>query len=286
MRVIRFGSVGADVANWQNFLIMRGLYREPPDGEFGSVTKAATKEFQRESGLVDDGIVGRATATAAVALGFQSIPDTSRTVEIKVPMDIDVDGAPNAYGPPGLPTLDFELNAHVGATSAGAIVGYIQVPDPDNPARLIPAVQQEGDPRPGYYISTTAFQDLQNPNRLDPRKYVDASRINYVVRGSVAEENGVHLGDIVAVHSLRQDSSVYGIVGDSGNSSGAEGSLALLQALGYPFTSGKTGSVDEPEIIIRYFPGSNPDQHFFKDQEQIDSEATALGLSKDFSAHR
>jgi peptidoglycan hydrolase-like protein with peptidoglycan-binding domain len=286
MRVIQFGSVGSDVSNWQNFLSTRGLNPGPSDGEFGSRTKTATKSFQEEAGLEADGIVGRDTLTAAVPLGFQALPDMSQTVEIVVPMDIDVDGAPNAYGPPGKPTLDFELNAHVGATSSGAIVGFIVVRARDNPNKMVPAIQQDGDPFPGYYISTTAFQDLQNPNRLDPRKYVDASKINYVVRARVAEENGVHLGDIVAVHSLRHNSSVFGIVGDSGHSSGAEGSLALLQALGYPFTSGKTGSVDNAEIIVRYFPGSNPDQHFFRDQAQIDSEANVLGLSKDFSAHR
>ena len=116
---------------------------------------------------------------------------------------------------PGWPTLDFELNAHVGARSTGAIVGYIVIADPHNPQHGIPAVQGPNDPCPGYFISTTAFQDLKNKNKLDPRKYVDASKINYVVRGTLAEENGVHLGDLIAVHSLRNNKSVFGIVGDS-----------------------------------------------------------------------
>jgi len=277
------------VANWQKFLVMRQLYTGAVDRVFGRFTRAATEDFQQEALLVVDGVVGKLTVAAAVPLGFQVTPkpspDLSPAVETIVRMEIDVDGAPNTYGPPGLPTLDFELNAHVGARSTGAIVGYVVIRDPHNPHNRIPAVQGQHDPFPGYFISTTAFQDLHNNNKLEPRKYVDASKINYVVRGTLAEENGVHLGDIVAVHSLPHNASVFGIVGDSGNSSGAEGSLALLQALGYPFTSGKTGSVDKAEIIIRYFPGSNPDQHFFQDQAQIDSEAASLGLSKDFSAH-
>jgi hypothetical protein len=203
----------------------------------------------------------------------------SQPVEILVGMEVDVDGAPNAYGPPGKPTLDFELNAHVGAKSSGAIVGYITKAD-----GRTPETQQSG-PFKGYFISTTAFQD-RTKNRLDTARYVDASKINYVVRGSVAVEHGVHLGDFVAVHSIRHNTSVFGIVGDDGNSTGAEGSLALLRALGHTeITSGKTGGVDKKEIIVRYFPGSNPDQHFFKDQEQIDTEAVALKLSKDFSTH-
>ena len=193
---------------------------------------------------------------------------------------IDVDGAPNAYGPPGVgPTLDFELNAHVGAKSTGAIVGYITNSDGSRPT------QRATDPFPGYYISSTAFQDIANNDPLDPNKYLDAAKVNYVVRGQVAEEHGVHLGDFIAVHSVSNSSSVFGIVGDSGNSSGAEGSLALLQALGYPFKSGKSGSVEAKDIIVRYFPKSNPTQRFFSAQGQIDSTAAQIGLSKDFSAH-
>ena len=47
----------------------------------------------------------------------------------------------------------------------------------------------------------------------------------------------MNLGDFVVVHSMRTKQTVYGIVGDSGHSSGAEGSLALLQGLGYPLVS-------------------------------------------------
>jgi hypothetical protein len=155
-------------------------------------------------------------------------------------MAIDVDGAPNAYGPPGKPALDFELNAHRGAISSGEIVGYLTK---NNDGRT-PEIQGPSDPFPGYFISTTGFEDAANLNRLDPRKYVDASKINYVVLGRFAKQNDAKLGDYVAVHSMRTGNSVFGIIGDSGNSSGAEGSLALLQALGYPVTSGKTGGVE------------------------------------------
>ena len=48
-----------------------------------------------------------------------------RTVEIVVPMTIDVDGAPNSYGPNNALALDYELNAHVGAKPSGKIVGYL-----------------------------------------------------------------------------------------------------------------------------------------------------------------
>ncbi len=38
-------------------------------------------------------------------------------------MDVDVDGAPDAYGPPGMETLDILLNAHYLNRADKEIVG-------------------------------------------------------------------------------------------------------------------------------------------------------------------
>jgi hypothetical protein len=198
-------------------------------------------------------------------------------VEITTRMQVDVDGAPNAYGPPGKKTLDYELNAHRGAVKEGEIVGYITKAD-----HRTPETQGATDPFPGYYISTSGFCDKDNPNKLDTRRYVDASKVNYVVLATVAAKAGVKLGDFVAVHSKKTHESVYAIVGDSGNSSGAEGSLALLQALGYPFIDGRAGTVAAKEIVVRYFPNSNPDHKFYSTQAAIDDQSAALGLNKEF----
>lgn len=198
--------------------------------------------------------------------------------EIKTSMTIDVDGAPNAYGPPGKRTLDYEQNAHKDNLFSQRIVGYLTQDDGRTPVK-----QGRGDPFPGYYVSTTAFNDVRNGNERDPRKYLDATRINYVVLGKAAAKAGARVGDFVAVYSERTHKSVFGIVGDSGNASGAEGSLALLRALGYPFTNGKTGEVEKKEIVVRYFPGSNLNQQFFNDQRKLDAVAASLGFSKEFS---
>src|ERR1700684_4569503 len=40
-------------------------------------------------------------------------------------MDVDVDGAPNAYGPPEKPTLDVLINAHYRERADQKIVGYL-----------------------------------------------------------------------------------------------------------------------------------------------------------------
>jgi hypothetical protein len=201
-------------------------------------------------------------------------------IEMATSMKIDVDGAPNAYGPKTKKTLDYELNAHEGASADGRIVGYITKEDGSTPE-----IQGPNDPCPGYYISTSGFFDRNNPNLLDPNRYLDASKINYVVLSTVARKGGVSLGDLVAVYSNKTKKSVFGIVGDSGNSSGAEGSLALLQALGYPFKDGKAGEVSQKEIVVRYFPKSNPGQKFYATQKQIDDKAQSLGLSRTFPGH-
>jgi hypothetical protein len=193
-------------------------------------------------------------------------------------MDVDVDGAPNAYGPPGTQTLDTLLDAHYLNRAGEKIVGYLV----DEHGR--PILQGPKDPFPGYYISQTAFSDIENQNERDPRCYVDARNINYVVRGNVARRRGVQVGDFVSVYSKRTRRGVFAIVGDTGNPTGDEGSLHLLQDLGYPFHDGKNDSIEKPEIIVRFYPNSNPKHQFFFTQAELDEAATRLGLSRDFSA--
>jgi hypothetical protein len=193
-------------------------------------------------------------------------------------MDVDVDGAPDAYGPPGMQTLDILPNAHYLNRADKKIVGYLI----DEHNR--PILQGPNDPCPGYYISQTDFTDIENQNERDPRRYVDARKINYVVRGGAAWRRGVKVGDFVSVYSIRTRKSVFAIVGDTGNPTGDEGSLHLLQDLGYPFHDGKNDSVEKPEIVVRFYPNSNPRHQFFFTQAELDEAATRLGLSRDFSA--
>jgi hypothetical protein len=72
----------------------------------------------------------------------------------------------NAYGPKTKKTLDYELNAHQGASADGRIVGYMTKEDGSTPE-----IQRPNDPCPGYYISTSGFFDRNNPNRLDRCKF-------------------------------------------------------------------------------------------------------------------
>ena len=62
---LKKGSNGDGVKNWQKFLNWYGSYGLKADGKFGDLTKSATKHFQRDNGLAEDGIAGPKTIAKA-----------------------------------------------------------------------------------------------------------------------------------------------------------------------------------------------------------------------------
>lgn len=62
--ILKEGSTGQQVINLQYVLNRQGFYSGSLDGIFGSKTKAAVVQFQRNHGLQADGIVGAATLKA------------------------------------------------------------------------------------------------------------------------------------------------------------------------------------------------------------------------------
>ncbi|MGK3981237.1 peptidoglycan-binding protein [Sorangium sp. So ce118] len=76
-RLLRFGSTGTDVADWQRLLVRRG-YTLHADGHFGRHTETSTRALQRFLGLTADGIVG--PKTRAVAEAAQDPADSPRDV--------------------------------------------------------------------------------------------------------------------------------------------------------------------------------------------------------------
>ena len=141
-------------------------------------------------------------------------------------MRVDADGAPRAYHPRNT-GLDHLANA-----------GYpngnwqdILVKDPANPSR--PYVQTSGEGE-GHFLSMTALFD---PSRgaTDPRRYVDASRVPYLVFPfDYFQAGGTgRLGDLgLAIH-LGSGKSTPFVVADIGprNADMGEVSMALASAL-------------------------------------------------------
>lgn len=69
-RTLRRGDRGDDVKNWQTFLARLGLYTIQLDGIFGTQTDRGTRQFQTQSSIAIDGVVGPETRRAAVEAGY------------------------------------------------------------------------------------------------------------------------------------------------------------------------------------------------------------------------
>jgi len=157
-------------------------------------------------------------------------------------MSVDADGAPNAYCPEGK-GLDYLSNAgHAGrwwgiATRDGE-----------------PLLQGPADPAPGCYISVTSLTDRTRP-LTDPRRYVDATRVPYVVlpRIEFRQAADVQLGDIVIVFRPSRKKWIAAIYADS-NPRVGEGSIALARALGGP-ANPRRGGITE-KLLYVVFPRS------------------------------
>jgi len=161
---------------------------------------------------------------------------------------VDADGAYRAYHPDD----NLGLDALVHAGHPGNWWALVT----DNEKRSgRPVLQQEGDPAPGFYVSTTALYDAGNPNVRDPHRYVDAEEIPYVVLHPKALRFA-RLGDFATVVNLQNGKITSAIVADESapNLRVGEGSIALAKALSVdpdPRVGGKEG-----DIAYIVYPGS------------------------------
>lgn len=172
---------------------------------------------------------------------------------------IDADGAPNAYNP-GDTGLDDLSNAGQPGHWDGIIA--------DKEGN--PVVQGPNDPFPGYYISCTALSDWTK-ERIDPTRYVDASKIPYIaLPGELARESGARLGDLAVVVNMRNGRSAYAIFADIGRL--GEGSIALADNLGIWSDARRGGRWGG--ILYLVFPGSG--EHRPMSLEEINERTETL----------
>ena len=120
METLKQGSSGDEVEAWQNFLVGRGSYWLAVDGQFTFDTFQATKDFQKEMGLDQDGEAGSDTLTAAIKEGF---PDPSAAT------DNTIIFGPNWPPPPEFPSLSYLERAKIFGTFAFKPAGIISNPE-------------------------------------------------------------------------------------------------------------------------------------------------------------
>jgi hypothetical protein len=177
-------------------------------------------------------------------------------------MTIDADGAPNAYHPDNSGLDDLE--------NAGAPGNWQGLAKDANGE---PFIQGPDDPFPGYYVSATALADHSKAVN-DPARYVDASKIPFVVLpGGMARQIGARPGDFAAVFNQRNGKSSYAIFGDVGpHDRIGEGSVALAENLGIRSNARNGGA--HRGIFYLLFPGSGNGHP--RTIEEINSEGQKL----------
>lgn len=161
---------------------------------------------------------------------------------------VDADGAFRAYHPNN--RLGLDSIEHAGrpgnwwalATDTGKASGH-------------PVLQGKNDPAPGYYVSMTSLFDSSIRNEHDPRRFIDAASIPYVVLPPKGFKHA-KLGDFAMVVNLRNRKLSGAIVADESASDlpMGEGSIALANALGIN-SNPRTGGSEHGVVYVIY-PGS------------------------------
>jgi len=136
-------------------------------------------------------------------------------------MNVDFDGAPNAYGPPGWNTLDSLDHAGQNSryyglvaikpdeTEEAALPGKpkekklvkdlyglkLDLAQPDKTGRV--PVQQQGGDFDGYYISITsrATRSLAGKNRFLQSSYINSAKVAYGALSGTLQSKGVAFGN-------------------------------------------------------------------------------------------
>lgn len=161
-------------------------------------------------------------------------------------MTIDADGSPRAYHPQSSKGLDALGNA-------GTSGNWWGVATHNGKTSGKPVVQRDGDPAPGFYVSTTALADGRKES-TDPARYVDSEWIPYVVLPG-RHETDARLGDLAVIVNLRNRKHTGTIFADIGPSDHlGEASMAAAEAVGIdssPRRGGQSG-----DVFYLVFPGS------------------------------
>jgi hypothetical protein len=170
----------------------------------------------------------------------------SGTILYRAKFAIDADGSPRAYGP-----NETGLDINENAKNNGQWVGVV------TDAAGKPIIQKLGDPYPGLYVSQTSLYDTQYDN-TDPRCYVDAEKIPYIVLPmALMELSKASIGDMAYVFNPATKKNSYAIVADEGPEGLlGEGSIYLAKALGIANISPRDGGLEGEAIQYIVFPRS------------------------------
>ncbi len=187
-------------------------------------------------------------------------------------MDIDADGAPNAYHPQD---LGIDALGNAGYPRGGW--RSVLVVDPRDAAK--PYVQTTGE-FAGYFVSKTSLQD-KTLAETDPRRYVDARTIPYIVfPGDFYRISGTgDYGDLALARNLSNQMQSSAVVADGGPASAPLGevSIGLAENLGGSHVNPRTGA-GQPRgtFVYAVFPHSRRLPPWPATTAQMDQRASDL----------
>jgi len=207
-------------------------------------------------------------------------------IGFRADMAVDVDGAPNAYNLENT-GLDYIANAGLPYLDSGK---KLSTGDPDwqttwkiyyerakaenflGPTRFdwfgivtdannVPVLQKDTDPFPGYFVSATALTNQGVQDLKDPRRYIDATKIPYIVlpREAIGGLYNLKLGDLAAVYRPSKQTVAFAIVADIGpRGKYGEGSPKLIEDLGKdPYHNGRAKrGLPEGDAVYIIFSGT------------------------------
>jgi hypothetical protein len=164
-------------------------------------------------------------------------------------MTIDADGSPRAFHK----NSDLGLDDLANAGHPGNWWGLLTHNEKTSGR---PVVQGPNDPAPGFYISQTGLEDTSKKIR-DPRRYVDAANVPYVVLSGTARQNlRAEFGDYVVVFNTLNNKYAYAMYGDNWPQLKiGEGSIALAKELGIN-ADARNGGVEDSSVVYLVFPKS------------------------------
>jgi hypothetical protein len=209
---------------------------------------------------------------------------------------IDADGAPDAYHPgyscEPKKVMKFKTKAHPEwgcvpthdsyagqdwLQNAGDPKGFYGIVYRDA-GRTQLCVQGKGDPREGFYVSSTALMDKAKraKNPCDPTAYVDSNTIPFVsLPRELFEKKLIALGDFAYVYDLKSKKGTGAIVGDVGpRGKIGEASIAVAKALGASGVVKHGGGIGADQVVYLLFPRSGDGQP--RDAATIEREAARL----------
>lgn len=165
---------------------------------------------------------------------------------------VDGDGHPQCYGPSeaGIEPLDYIGNAGYPGNWWGIAT--------DNQEYYgEPIIQNEKNPAPGYYVSTTAYV-ISGYYWYDPRHYLHSGEVLFmVIPGNVRKAVvGICKGCKGKVTDKKTKKSVECVVGDVGPTDHmGEGSMALAEFFGLDSSPKSGGSSDTSRFHYECWPG-------------------------------